>query len=389
MPTAPVSLPTELAAETKTSARHREQRRWFLATAWVIAVAGPAVAQSTAPTMPAQLPGAAALQQTSATQAQTLQTPYWTQAAPPSLARQEIYPETLGGKIYVAGGLLSPNTGYSAHFEAYDPLSDAWTRLATLPEARHHIALAATGGLLYAVGGFSGGFPNWQAQASVYVFDPASNRWRDSVPLPVPRAEGVTAAVDGKIYVVGGRVRASAEARHFNEHSDTTRSEVFDPLSGKWSPIGDAPTARNSAASAVIEGKIYAVGGRQALKQADGSLRQVNLANLEVYDPKTNLWQTRAPMPQAQGGLAAATHGGKLYVFGGEQWVPERKVFDNNWVYDPVTDRWQSLPPLPTPRHGLGAATVGNRIYVFGGGAKVGGDAATAVHEVLVLSETR
>jgi len=32
---------------------------------------------------------------------------------------------------------------------------------------------------------------------------------------------------------------------------------------------------------------------------------------------------------------------------------------------------------------------VGNRIYVFGGGAKVGGEAATAVHEVLVLSETR
>ena len=123
----------------------------------------------------------------------------------------------------------------------------------------------------------------------MYVFDPASNRWRDSEPLPVPRAEGVTAAVDGKIYVVGGRVRATAEARHFNEHSDTTRSEVFDPLSGKWSPIADAPTARNSAASAVIEGKIYAVGGRQALKQADGSLRQVNLANLEVYDPKTNL----------------------------------------------------------------------------------------------------
>ena len=239
MPNAPVNEHRE--ADSNTSARHREQRRRFLASASVFALAGPAVAQSTAPTMPAQPSGTAALQQPPATQTQARQTPYWTQAAPPSVARQEIYPETLGGKIYVAGGLLSPNTGYSAHFEAYDPLSDAWTRLATLPEARHHIALAATGGLLYAVGGFSGGFPNWQAQASVYVFDPASNRWRDSVPLPVPRAEGVTAAVDGKIYVVGGRVRASAEARHFNEHSDTTRSEVFDPLSGKWSPIAEAP----------------------------------------------------------------------------------------------------------------------------------------------------
>jgi len=198
MPTAPVSRPTELDAETNSSARHREQRRWFLASACVIAVAGPAAGQS--PATPAQRPGVAALQQPSATHIQTRQTPYWTQAAPPSVARQEIYPETLGGEIYVAGGLLSPNTGYSAHFETYDPPSDAWTRLATLPEVRHHhIALVATGGLLYAAGGFSGGFPNWHAYASVYVFDPASNRWRDSVPLPVTRAEGVTAAVDGKI----------------------------------------------------------------------------------------------------------------------------------------------------------------------------------------------
>lgn len=318
-------------------------------------------------------------------QAQAPQAPYWTPAAPASLARQELYPEAMDGKIYVAGGLLSPNTGYSAHLEAYDPQADRWTRLATLPEARHHIALVAAGGLLYGVGGFSGGFPNWQAQSSVYVYDPASNRWRNGVDLPIPRAEGIAAGVDGKLYVIGGRVRATSEARHFNDHADSVRSEVFDPAAGRWAAIADAPTARNSAASGVIDGKIYVVGGRQALKQPDGSLRQVNVPNLEVYDPKTNRWETRAPMPQAQGGLAAATAGGKLYVFGGEQWVPEQKVFADNWVYDPAVNRWQALPPLPTPRHGLGAAAVGNRIYVFGGGTRVGGDAATAVHEVLVL----
>ncbi len=67
-------------------------------------------------------------------------------------------------------------------------------------------------------------------------------------------------------------------------------------------------------------------------------------------------------MPQAQGGLAAAVWGGRLYVFGGEQWVREQKVFADGWVSDPRTDRWAALPPLPTPRHGLGAAMVGNRI---------------------------
>lgn len=311
--------------------------------------------------------------------------PAWSKAAPAGVARQELYPEVLNGRIYVAGGLLSPNTGYSAHFEAYDPVQDRWTRLATLPEARHHIALAAEGGVIYALGGFSGGFPRWQAQAEVFVYDPAADRWRTGVPLPAPRTEGVTAAVQGKLYVIGGRVRANAQASHFNDHEDTTLTEVFDISTGRWSRATAAPTARNSAASAVIDGKIYVVGGRQAIKQPDGSLRQVNVPTLEVFDPATGQWTTRAPMPQAQGGLAAAAHAGKLFVFGGEQWVPEQRVFSESWVYDPAADRWSALPSLPTPRHGLGAATIGDRIHVFGGGLAVGGNAATAIHEVLTI----
>lgn len=97
-------------------------------------------------------------------------------------------------------------------------------------------------------------------------------------------------------------------------------------------------------------------------KNADGTTQQVNVPNLEVYDPKLDRWETRSPMPQAQGGLAATTLNGKLYVFGGEQWVPERKVFAESWVYDPETDVWKALPPLPTPRHGLGASAIGNRM---------------------------
>ena len=310
----------------------------------------------------------------------------WNKAAPAGVARHQLYPEVLHGRIYVAGGLLSPNTGYSAHFEAYDPAADQWTRLATLPQARHHIALTAAGGLLYGIGGFSGGFPNWQAQSEVFVYDANADLWRSGVAMTQPRAEGVTAAVNGKIYVFGGRVRANSDANHFNDHVDTKLAEMFDPSSGQWSRLPDAPSARNSAGGAVINGKIYIVGGRQALKQPDGSLRQLNVASLEVFDPATLKWEVRAPMPQAQGGLAAAAQGGKLYVFGGEQWVPEQKVFAESWVYDPQSDRWSSASPLPTPRHGLGAAAIGNRIHVFGGGLGVGGNAATATHEVLVLA---
>lgn len=313
------------------------------------------------------------------------QLPYWTKAAPATVARQELYPEVLNNKIYVVGGVLSPATKFSAHFESYDPVNDAWTVLRPLPEARHHITLSAVNGLLYGIGGFTGGFPDWRAQPTMFIYNPASNTWTQGTDLPAARAEGVSAVVDDKIYLIGGRVRATDDARLFNDHIDTVRNEVFDPTTKRWAARADAPTARNSAASVVIDGKIYVVGGRNFVKNADGTTQQVNVPNLEVYDPELDRWETRSPMPQAQGGLAATSLNGKLYVFGGEQWVPEQKVFAESWVYDPSTDAWKALPPLPTPRHGLGASTIGNRIFVFGGGTKTGGDAATTIHEVLVL----
>ncbi|HEY9766896.1 MAG TPA: kelch repeat-containing protein [Coleofasciculaceae cyanobacterium] len=121
---------------------------------------------------------------------------YWTKAAPPTVARQELYPEVLNGKIYVAGGLLTPNTRFSDHFESYDPVKDAWTQLRSLPEARHHITLSAINGLLYGVGGFTGGFPDWRAQTTMFVYNPGSNTWTKGTDLPVARAEGVSAVVD-------------------------------------------------------------------------------------------------------------------------------------------------------------------------------------------------
>ena len=311
--------------------------------------------------------------------------PYWSKAAPPTVARQELYPEVLNGKIYVVGGVLNPSTEFSAHFESYDPIKDTWTVLRPLPEARHHITLSAVNGLLYGVGGFTGGFPDWRAQPTMFIYNPASSTWTKGTDLQEARAEGVSAVVHDKIYLIGGRVRATEDARLFDDHIDSVRNEVFDPTTEHWSNRADAPTARNSAASTVIDGKIYVVGGRKFLKNADGTTRQVNVPNLEVYDPKLDRWETRSPMPQAQGGLAATSLNGKLYVFGGEQWVPEQKVFAESWVYDPKTDIWEALPPLPTPRHGLGASAVANRIFVFGGATKTGGDAATTIHEVLVL----
>ncbi|MEM1044894.1 MAG: kelch repeat-containing protein [Pseudomonadota bacterium] len=267
---------------------------------------------------------------------------------------------------------------------AYDPQTDRWRDLANLPAARHHITLSTLENKIYAVGGFSGAFPNWKPEASAYSYDFETAQWTTLPDLPVARGEHVAAVVDGLLYVIGGRVGGTASATTFAEHRDTGRVDIFEPETGTWLRGIDAPTARNSAASAVIDGKIYVVGGRQFLEQPDGKPASVNVSSLEVFDPGTGLWSVKAPMPRAAGGLGAAVVDGKLYVVGGEQWVPTRAVFADAWIYDPATDEWEAMPGLNVPRHGLAAAAVNGRIYAIAGATETGAGDVNA-HEVITV----
>jgi N-acetylneuraminic acid mutarotase len=119
----------------------------------------------------------------------------------------------------------------------------------------------------------------------------------------------------------------------------------------------------------VVSGKLYAIGGR-----VDGRHAK-NLAVNEEYDPVSDRWRARAPMPTSRSGIAAAALGGKIFVFGGES---PAGTFNQNESYDPAADSWTTWSPMPTARHGLGAVVVGKSIYVLSGGPKPGGTFSSA-----------
>ncbi|HEX9659174.1 MAG TPA: kelch repeat-containing protein, partial [Rhodothermales bacterium] len=104
-----------------------------------------------------------------------------------------------------------------------------------------------------------------------------------------------------------------------------------------------------------------------------------NIASVESYNPATNEWTSRAPMPTARSGLASASLRGRIFVFGGE--IPG--VYAQNEMYDPLTDTWETMAPMPVGRHGLGAAAVGDTIFVIGG-APVQGYGLTDVNQGFV-----
>ena len=122
-------------------------------------------------------------------------------------------------------------------------------------------------------------------------------------------------------------------------------------------------TPRDHHAIGVVDGKLYAIAGR-----INGN-HDRSVGDNEEYDPVSNRWRARAPIPSVRSGIVAATLGGKIFVFGGEY---DRRNRANVESYDPVNNQWQSWAPMPTARHGHGAAVIGNSIYVISGGPQPG-----------------
>ena len=95
-------------------------------------------------------------------------------------------------------------------------------------------------------------------------------------------------------------------------------------------------TARDGLAAAVVDGKLYVMGG------SDGQNR---LSSVERYDPETNAWEAVAPMSMARCPSAAAVVDGKLYVMGGfngRQNLP----FSSVERYDPAKDEWVAMASM-------------------------------------------
>jgi N-acetylneuraminic acid mutarotase len=288
---------------------------------------------------------------------------------------QEIYPALHQGRIYLAGG-LSPDVdaaqqGVSDRVYVYDPAIDRWEPGPSLPEPRHHPYLVSTGSALFAIGGFVvAGGGRWSASRDILRLDEAAGAWVKVAELRAPQSETVAGVIGGKVYIASGRAPTGRANAQWSDQGDVNRLQIFDPATLEVTDGPAAPVRRNSAAGAVIDGRLYVVGGRVV----NGG----NVTANEAFDPATGTWTTLAPLPNAQGGIAAAAIGDRLYVFGGEYFGRGGGgVYREAWVYDPASDAWSRIADMPLPRHGLGAVTVGDRVFVIAGAARAGAEGTT------------
>ncbi|GAB6066852.1 kelch repeat-containing protein [Methylothermus subterraneus] len=298
----------------------------------------------------------------------------WQQAAAAPTARTEVAAAVLGDKIYVIGGFSPLRLGnllrlsVSDAVEVYDPAKDRWRPAAPLPKPLHHAAAASVGGRLFVLGGFAPSLTSiWNPVDTVFEYLPAENRWLARRPMPTPRGALAAAVLDGKIFAIGG----------YDGQRSVAVVEVYDPDVDTWQPVASLSVPRDHLAAAAVGGRVYAIGGR-----VDLNYRR-NLGVVEAYDPGSGRWRQIKPLPTPRSGIAAAVLEGMVVVVGGES---GEGTFREAEAYWPKADTWVILPPLPTARHGLAAATVGGRLYALLGGLRPGGS-YSQVNEAFVPSK--
>jgi len=169
--------------------------------------------------------------------------------------------------------------------------------------------------------------------------------WTQKADMPTGRIIAGSAVVDGKIYVIGGA----------QPDRDLSTVESYEPATDTWTRRADMPTAKQGVVAAAVDGIIYVIGGY------DGSR---DLPTVEAYDPVADTWTKKADMPTARTQPAIAVVDGIIYVIGG---VLDHAVLSAVEAYDPATDTWTKKADMLTARFALGVCVVNGRIHVSGG----------------------
>jgi N-acetylneuraminic acid mutarotase len=179
------------------------------------------------------------------------------------------------GKLYVlTGGCGScPGEPYTRRLYVFNPRKHVWTRLADCPN--QHVLGA--GGVIKSKFYVAGGQELQPEGPIVFsnkldAYDPATNTWTTLASMPTARYHAAAAVLRHRLHIIGGT----------NDSDLFSQVEAYDPLTNRWSTKASMPTARMGLAAAVVRDRagvshILAIGG--------GDNTVGVLATTEAYRP--------------------------------------------------------------------------------------------------------
>ena len=264
-------------------------------------------------------------------------------------------------RLFIIAGILFLTLTH-INLALADISKGTWTVAAPAPTQRTEVVAAAIEGKIYVVGGFNK--PNLQnilefaISDEVEIYDTTSDSWSVTTPLPEGRHHAGIASLNGLLYVVGGFTKSLLSIWYA-----VPTVYQYNPVTQEWRELAPMPTARGALGVAVYQNRLYAIGGY------DG---KNNSGAVEIFDPQSNTWSSGAPMPTPRDHLAVVTSGNRIYTIGGRPNLDYHRNMGTVEEYDPHTNQWRSRANLPTPRSGITAGVINNRIYVIGGESKDG-----------------
>jgi glucose/arabinose dehydrogenase/N-acetylneuraminic acid mutarotase len=185
----------------------------------------------------------------------------------------------------------------------------------------------------------------------------------DRAPLPAPILDAGSAAVDGRLFVIGGKTTGSV---HVNS------LYVYDPLLNQWFTGPDkGGLAVENPAVVAHNGKVYFFGGSTG--PFAGFRSEVWIYTPGGTNGNQGTWTQGPSMPTARAGAVAEIVGGDIYVAGGlagPNGGTSQSVVE---IFDPVAGTWSVGPSLGTPRDNAGGAVLNGNLYVFGGRTRLDG----------------
>jgi N-acetylneuraminic acid mutarotase len=189
----------------------------------------------------------------------------------------------------------------------------------------------------------------------------SQNSWIEKAPMNQARSDLGTAVVNGRIYAIGGKVLVYQDAYRV-ESKDVGTNEEYDPNSDNWTEKARMPFPSSDFATVVYNNKIYCIGGgvTDAFNYSTGKwdAKQTTGFN-QVYDPTANKWENKTPAPSPQISAQASLVNDKIYLTDG---YPNKTLIQ---IYDPSIDKWDE--PITLPYSDLvTSGVIDDKLYFFG-----------------------
>ncbi|XP_010849814.1 PREDICTED: kelch-like protein 22, partial [Bison bison bison] len=224
------------------------------------------------------------------------------------------------------------------HRNRYDPRHNRWFQIQPLQQEHADLCVCVVGGYIYAVAGRD--YHN--DLTAVERYDPATNSWAYVAPLKREVYAHAGAALDGKMYVTCGR----------RGEDYLKETHCYEPGSDTWHTLADGPVRRAWHGMATLLDKLYVIGG----SNNDAGYRR-DVHQVACYSCRSGQWSSVCPLPAGHGEPGIAVLDSRIYVLGGRSHNRGSRTGYVH-IYDAGRDRWEEGPQLDNSISGLAACVL-------------------------------